>query len=84
MSMRGTVLPTRFSASAFASVRQGMTDSQVEGLMGPPLRKVRWNERLGAANEEMWLYSDPTGDTTARFWRRWVHLVEGKVARVLY
>jgi hypothetical protein len=73
-----TFYSDRFSQRAFDSVRVGMSQREVENIVGKPLRKLPWNQEAGAHDEELWCYSDRTDDTF-NFWRRWVCFTDGKV-----
>jgi hypothetical protein len=77
-----TFYSARYSESRFNTIRVGMTGAEVEGVIGPPLRKQRWNEHAGPPNEEMWEYS-ARRDVTANFWRRWVLFENDKVSHVI-
>lgn len=59
-----------------------MTREEVEAIVGPPLRKVPWNESAGSPHEEMWQYSDRR-DYTANYWRRWVLFEDDKVLEII-
>ena len=52
-----TYYSERYSESRFNTIRVGMSGAEVEAIIGPPLRKQRWNEHAGQRNEEMWEYS---------------------------
>jgi hypothetical protein len=79
--MTGTVYSQQYSWSRFRSLRRGMTDREVEAIVGPPLKKVPWAQYMGIHDESMWYYSDqPT--ITSNFWRRWVHFHDGKVTDI--
>jgi hypothetical protein len=79
----GTIYPKRYSESGFNSLVVGMTQDEVEAIMGPPLEKKAW---LGAAypvagGEENWIYSEPSND--GDYWRRWVIFRDGKVLAIV-
>jgi hypothetical protein len=71
-----------FSESRFRTLHVGMTRGEVEAIVGPPLRKVLWNQSPEPRDEEMWQYSDRK-DYTANYWRRWVLFENGKVVLVI-
>jgi hypothetical protein len=76
---RGTLYSVRYSESGFKSLRIGMAREEVEGIMGPPLRKVPW---FGYAypvvgGDENWRYSEPDND--GDYWRKWVIFRNGKI-----
>ncbi len=71
-----------FSESRFRTLHVGMTGGEVEAIVGPPLRKVLWNQSAETRDEEMWCYSDRQDDT-ANYWRRWVLFENGKVVLVI-
>ena len=77
-----TFYSERYSESRFNSLRVGMTREEVEAIVGPPLRKVPWNESAGSPHEEMWQYSDRR-DYTANYWRRWVLFEDDKVLEII-
>jgi hypothetical protein len=71
-----------YSETRFLTLRVGMSDREVEAIVGRPLRKVPWNQHMGPHDEEMWQYSDRPDDT-ANYWRRWVLFENGKVVAVI-
>ena len=66
-----------YSENKFNSLHAGMTPEEVEAVMGPPLKKILWED--GSVN---WTYSDRPWDT-ADFSRRWVISTNGKVEVVI-
>jgi outer membrane protein assembly factor BamE (lipoprotein component of BamABCDE complex) len=74
----GTVYSKGYSERLFRQIRVGMTRSEVEKLMGPPLEKNRWGD--GKSETWMYTYHDPV---TSNYWRRWVQIENGSVVQVL-
>jgi hypothetical protein len=74
----GTVYATSYDEGRFKSIRIGMTRTQVETIMGTPLKKLsgRWQ-----AGDEIWAYSDQP-NPMANYWRRWLIFQDGKVAQI--
>ena len=76
-----TFYSDRVRRRAFDSLRVGMSQRDVENIVGKPLRRLPWNQEAGAHNEELWCYSNRT-DETFNFWRRWVFFTDGKVVSI--
>lgn len=73
-----TVYSAGYDEGRFRQVRVGMTSEEVEGLMGPPLRKLPWPDQ----NLMIWMYTAKRsggGD----YWRRHVFMKDGKVVQVI-
>ena len=51
-----------FSETRFSKVRQGMTQSDVQQLLGEPLRKIPWDLWEPSRPGEMWDYSLPASN----------------------
>ena len=79
----GTVYSPQFTESGFKSLRVGMSQEEVEAIMGPPLKKVDWHGSIYsvAVGDKNWWYSDSRGD--GNFWRRWVIFGKGKVVAII-
>lgn len=77
----GTIYSEKYAETKFESLRAGMTEREVEAIMGEPLKKVPWDEQLGV-HDEMWFYSDQP-NATANFWRRWVLFENGNATTII-
>jgi len=79
----GTVFSPQFSESGFNRLRVGMSEEDVEAIMGPPLKKVNWSGATYpvAGGDENWMYSEPCD--SGSYWRRWVVFGNGKVVAIV-
>ena len=76
----GTVYAERYTEAGFDSLRVGMSRTEVEAVMGPPLKKVSWfgDDPAVTGGDECWYYSEqPIRD--GNYWRRWVKFTNGKI-----
>jgi hypothetical protein len=78
----GTVYSEKYDETRFERLRAGMTKEEINEAMGQPLKKVPWNQHMGVHDEEMWFYSDQP-NSTANFWRRWVHFDGGEATSII-
>lgn len=68
----GTVYSKDYSGWRFGRLRIGMTQQEVEKLMGPPLKKFPWpGTSLDGSVNEMWAYTWQA-DPIDSYYRRWV------------
>jgi outer membrane protein assembly factor BamE (lipoprotein component of BamABCDE complex) len=73
----GTVYAKGYDESRFRAIRTGMTASQVEKLMGPPLPRPRW-----WPDDDVWFYTFFSQQRTSHRMRR-VVFRDGKVVEVI-
>jgi hypothetical protein len=66
-----------YSEDKFRGLCAGMTSSEVEAVMGPPLNKILWHD-----GTVLWTYSD-RADDTCDFWRRWVLFKNDKIEHII-
>ena len=71
----GTIYSRNYNETKFRSLRMGMSAKEVESIMGPPLKKIRY------VDDELWYYSDQPNEV-ANYWRRWVHIRQGRVMAI--
>lgn len=78
-----TVYAPGYREDQFRRVGVGMTRSQVESIMGPPLRRDSISP--GWSPLENWIYSDPPppGTIGDNYWRRWVMFDSGEGGKVV-
>ena len=69
-----TVYADGYSEPSFLSLHNVMTNSQVQAIMGEPIRKNSWND---GGEVDLWMYSVSPSD--GNFWRRWVFFRNGLV-----
>jgi hypothetical protein len=74
-----TVYAKGYSEPRFRTLRIGMTASQVEAIMGPPLWKGT-HPSFGLPHA--WFYTDHH-DVTANYKRRWVAFQNGRVIEII-
>jgi outer membrane protein assembly factor BamE (lipoprotein component of BamABCDE complex) len=74
-----TLYSVRYDESRFRQVRAGMTSSEVEALMGPPLEKVS-APQIGVV---IWLYTDRLHNRGGDYWKRDVWMEDDKVVNLV-
>jgi outer membrane protein assembly factor BamE (lipoprotein component of BamABCDE complex) len=74
-----TVYAKGYSEHRFRTIKVGMTASQVEAIMGTPLRKGL-HPAFGLPDPWFYTYHE---DMTANYKRRWVVFNNGKVVNVI-
>lgn len=74
-----TIYSERYDEAKFHTVREGMTASEVEALLGPPIYEGKVYE---SSSERLWAYSRGTSGTS-NYWRRWIFVNDGKVESVV-
>jgi hypothetical protein len=67
-----TAYSATYTEARWRRLYRGMTTSEVEAVIGPPLRKKSWPHQ-----SEVWMYSMSPGDT--HYWKRQVIFRAGKV-----
>jgi outer membrane protein assembly factor BamE (lipoprotein component of BamABCDE complex) len=75
-----TVYSKGFSESAFRTLRVGMTEREVEEILGSPLRCDGWYTSDGEP-EQYWSYTCPNKDM-GDYWRREVEFHNGTVSQI--
>jgi hypothetical protein len=65
-----------YSESKFLGLREGMSEREVEALLGRPLERIPQPD-----GTVLWTYSD-RDDCTCDFEMRWVYLDEGRVKSI--
>jgi outer membrane protein assembly factor BamE (lipoprotein component of BamABCDE complex) len=80
MFFANTIYSVGYDELRFRQVRVGMTSSQVEALMGPPLEKVPWPEESGGV---IWFYTDRRHNRSGDYWKRDVWMKDDKVSNVI-
>jgi hypothetical protein len=79
MFFANTIYAVGYNELSFRQVRMGMTSSQVEALMGPPLEKVPWPEGGGV----IWCYTGRRYNRSGDYWKRDVWIKDDKVSNVI-
>jgi hypothetical protein len=72
-----TVYAKGYSERRFRAIQVAMTASEVEAILGPPLRQFAWGYL-----PLVWSYSDHPTDTD-NFKRRWVAFKNGTAVKVI-
>jgi hypothetical protein len=78
MFFANTVYSAAYDESRFRQVRVGMGSSEIQGLLGPPLRTIPW---WPDRNVVCWKYSAKRKGSD--YWRRDVFMKDGKVVQVM-
>lgn len=79
MFFANTIYSVGYDESRFRQVRVGMTSSEVEALIGPPLEEVPWPE----TGIMIWLYTDRRYNRSGDYWKRDVWMEDDKVVNVM-
>jgi hypothetical protein len=74
----GTIYSKDYDETKFRSLRAGMSASEIESIMGQPLKKVP----MSGDNHELWYYSDQI-NVLSSYWRRWVYVRQGKATEIV-
>jgi hypothetical protein len=80
MVFANTVYSAGYDEIRFRQVRVGMTSSEVEALLGPPLRKVPWWPDQALV---CWKYTNSRPWTSKHYWRRDVFVKDEKVCDII-
>jgi hypothetical protein len=80
MFFANTIYSAGYDESRFQQVRVGMTSSEVEALIGPPLRRVPWWPNQGLV---CWEYSNSRPGSSKHYWRRDVFVEDDTVIEIM-
>jgi outer membrane protein assembly factor BamE (lipoprotein component of BamABCDE complex) len=72
-----TVYAQGYRESSFRAVQVGMTEAEVEALLGRPLWQGHWYGSPGLEGN-YWSYTE-AAKSPGSYWRRSVHFLDGKV-----
>lgn len=79
----GTVYSKNYSRWRFSKLRVGMSQQQVEMIMGPPLKKVSWpGTSTDDTVEEMWAYTWQATSTDS-YYRKWLFFSGGHISEIV-
>ena len=78
-----TVYSPGYSESRFRRVRIGMTPTEVESIVGHPIRKDSTSQRWSPWENSIYSEPPPHGTIGDNYWRRWVLFNDGRVSAIV-